>query len=112
MPVARICHLDAVAAGFDAQHQIDDVFERHVGDMRRIKAAPANVIANALLRQSFDGVIERFDAHRRPFPILLELIGRKGHVAHVGKKGVVDLHHEAGIDDRFVFLAQRLGELE
>jgi hypothetical protein len=110
--VARISHLDAIAASFDAQHQIDDVFERHVGDVRRVKAAPANVIADAFFRQSLDGVIERLDADRRPFAILLELIGREGHVVHVRQERVVDLHDQAGIDDRLVFLAQRFGELE
>ena len=94
------------------QHEINDIFQRHVGDMRRVTAAPADVIANALFRQSLDGVIERLDTDRRPFPIFLELIGGEGHVVHVRKKRIVDLHHQAGVDNRFVFFAQRFGELE
>ena len=39
-------------------------------------------------------------------------LGGEGHVVHIGQKRVVDLHHQSGIDDRLVFLAQRLGELE
>ena len=112
MLVAGIRHLDAIGAGLHPQHQIDDVLERQVGDVRRVKAAPADVIADAVLRQAGDGVVERVDAHRGPFAILRQLGGGKRHVVHVGQKRVVDLHHQPGIDYRLVFLAQRLGELE
>ena len=37
MLVARIAHFDAVGAGFYLEHQVDDILERHVRDMRRVK---------------------------------------------------------------------------
>ena len=38
---------------------------------------------------------------------------RRHHLfVHVGQEGIVDLHVEAGIDDRLVFLVQAVGERE
>ena len=38
---------------------------------------------------------------------------RRHHLfVHVGQEGVVDLHIQAGIDDRLVFLVQAVGERE
>jgi len=39
-------------------------------------------------------------------------IGGNHLLVHVGQERVVDLHVEAGIDDRLVFLAQAIGERE
>ena len=70
------------------------------------------MIADAILRQSGDGVVERVDAQCRPFPVLREIVGGKRDIVHVGQERIVDLHHQPGVDDRLVFFAQRLGELE
>src|ERR1700689_4405276 len=79
MIVPRISHLDAIAARFDAQDEIDDILGRNVGGVRRVKAAPADVVADALFRQSGERMIERLDGHRRPLAIWLRLGGGKSH---------------------------------
>ena len=48
----------------------------------------------------------------RPLPVLRERHRRHHLLVHEGQEGVVDLHVEAGIDDRPVLRAQRLGERE
>ncbi len=57
-------------------------------------------------------VVERVDAKLRPVAVL-RLAHRRHHpLVHVGQEGVVDLHVEAGIDDRLVFLVQAVGKRE
>ena len=90
MLVARIGALDDIGAGFDAQDEIDDVFQRHIGGVRAGPASPANVIADLLLGDAFERVVERVHLHRHPIAILVESLGR--HLAVVGDGGarVVD----------------------
>ncbi len=45
MGVTRIGGLEGIMADSHLQHEIDDLFERHVESMRPVPAAPANVIA-------------------------------------------------------------------
>ena len=57
-------------------------------------------------------MIERVDAQLRPAPVIGGAHRRHHALEHVGQEGVVDLDVEAGIDDRLVFLVQRVGERE
>ena len=110
--VARIGLLDAVGADLHLQQQIDDVLQRHVEGVRPVPAAPADVIARALLGDAAQRVVERVDAKLRPVAVL-RLAHRRHHaLVHVGQERVVDLHDEAGIDDGLVFLVQGFGEGE
>ncbi len=110
MGVARIGGLEGIMADAHLKHEIDDVLERHVEGMRAVPAAPADVIARALFRDAAQRVVERIDAQLRPAPILG--VGHRRHHAlvHIGQEGVVDLDVKPGVDDRFVFLMQRVGE--
>ena len=110
--VARIGLLDAVGADLHLQQQVDDVLQRHVEGVRAVPASPADVIARALLGNAAQRMVERVDAKLRPVAVL-RLAHRRHHpLVHVGQEGVVDLHIEAGIDDRLVFLVQAVGERE
>ncbi len=110
--VARIGGLELIGADIHLQHQVDDVLHRHVEGVRPVPAAPADVIARALRRDTVERVIERVDAHLRPGAVLGMRHRRHHLLVHVGQEGIVDLHVEAGIDDRLVFLVQAVGERE
>ncbi|HZK73263.1 MAG TPA: hypothetical protein VFD88_04610, partial [Clostridia bacterium] len=53
-------------------------------------------------------MVDRVDARLRPGEVVLHRAGRNEHVVHEGDERVVDLHAEAGVDDRLVLLAQCL----
>ena len=56
-------------------------------------------------------VVERLDAELRPFPKLLER--EIGLLDPLGDEmRIVDLQQKAGLHDRLVFLAQRIGDGE
>jgi len=80
--------------------------------VRPVSAAPADMIAGALLREASERVIEHLDAHHRPLAVVLRRLRR--HHDLVGKRevGIVDLQDQTGIDDRLVFLMQRIGDRE
>ena len=109
MLMARVGGLERIGAGVDLQHQIDEVLQLHVVDARADVDAVAGVVADAIGRQAAQRVIEDFDAVRRPFAAGVDIRLRVHHVIR-SQERVVDLEHEAGIDDRPVFLVQRLGE--
>jgi hypothetical protein len=54
--------LEQVRPGGDLQHDLDDVAHRDVGNVRPVPASPAQVEADAILREPADGVVERLDA--------------------------------------------------
>lgn len=112
MFVARVGLLDAVVSDLHLQQQIDDVLQGHVEGMRPVPASPADVIARTVFRNSAQRVVQCVDAKLRPGAVL-RLAHRRHHLlVHVGKERVVDLHGEARIDDRLVFLMQTVGERE
>ena len=47
--VTNIARLDRIALGVHAQHYLDDVTQRNVRGMRPLPAAPADVMADAVL---------------------------------------------------------------
>ena len=93
------------------EDQVDDVLELRVGDMRHVPAAEADVIADAILRDAVERVVERVDPQLRPVAIFLRALLDQ-MVVHVGEHGVVDLQHEAGLDHFEIFLAHRAGDRE
>ena len=110
MFMARIGSLELIGADVHLQHEIDDVLHRHVEGVRSVPAAPADVIARTLRRDAFERVIERVDAQLGPVAVLGMGHRRHHFLVHVRQEGVVDLHVEAGLDDRPVFLVQAVGE--
>ena len=54
-------------------------------------------------------LIERLDANHRELVVLLDRRLRHDGVPVVGDRRIVDLQDDAGIDDRLVFLVQRVG---
>ena len=107
--VADIAGLERIGAGIDGQHDIDDVAHRDVGRVRPVPAAPAQMEADAVLRQAAERVVERLDPDHRE---LLVLLDRRLGIDHVPVRGdgrIVELQDQPGIEDRLVLLAHRLG---
>ena len=88
---------------------IDHVLRLHVVNARADIDAVAGVVADAVRRQAAECVVESFDAAGGPFAACGD-VGLGVHHVIGGEERVVDLEDEAGIDDRLVFLAQRVGE--
>ena len=86
--------------------------ERNIGSVRAVPAAPADVKADAVRRQPAQRVIERLHAHLLEFLELPKRRLRIDHVPVVRQARIVDLQHDAGIDDRLVLVAHRLGRGE
>src|SRR5205814_9570567 len=65
MFVADIARLEGVGLYIHRQQHLDDVAHRDVRHMLDVPAAPAQVEADAVLRQPADRVIERVDPYPR-----------------------------------------------
>ena len=89
-----------VRARVHLEDQVDDLAQRHVGGMRPRPAAPAHVVADAILRDSFERVVEHVDVAGEPRVVLVEGPRRHHSVVRHRGPGVVHLQQETGIDDR------------
>ena len=87
--------------------EIDDILERHIGGVRAGPAAPADVIADAVGRQAGDGLVEHLDLERQPFAVVGKASRRHHAVIGHGGARIVELQHEAGVDDHAIFGAHR-----
>ena len=111
--VAHVGRLERIALRLDLQHQVDDVLERQVVGVRAVPGPPAQVIAHAVFRNSLQRMVDGIDAQPGELvAILLDAERRLEHVPPVDQAGIVDLQDEAGVHDRQIFLAQRVGERE
>src|SRR4030095_13978461 len=61
MFVADVTGFDQVRLGVDLENDVDDVAQRKIGGVRTVPAAPADVIAHAIDRDAFEGVIQNFN---------------------------------------------------
>ena len=59
--VPDVASLDRVSANANLKQDVDDVPERQVGGMRPVPAAPADVVADPILGQTAQRVVEGFD---------------------------------------------------
>src|SRR6185295_10453538 len=81
------------------------------GDVRNVPAAKTDVVADPILRDAPQRVVERLDPELRPLPIsLLTLLHQL--VVHVRQHRIVDLQHETRIDDLQILLAEGVGDGE
>jgi hypothetical protein len=109
--VAGVGLLHGVVAGVDLEDEPDGVAQRRVVGMGPVPAAPADVVADPLLGQAAQRVVERVDAELGPAAVVVVgLPARQHRVPLVHEDGVVDLEQEPGVDDRLVLLVQRVGE--
>ena len=65
--------------------------------------------ADAILRQTAYGVVQRIDALHGELLVLFDSWGGIDHVPVLGDGRVVDLQDQAGIDDGLVFVVHRVG---
>ncbi len=71
------------------------------------------MVADAVLRNALERVVERVDPQRRPAPIVVDgAAEREDRVVLVHEHGVVDLEQEARVDDTPVLLVQRVRDRE
>ncbi len=107
--VAHIAGLEGVRPGVDLEHHLDDVAHGDVGGVRAVPAAPAEMKADAILRQAAQRVVERFDPRHGELAVFF---GRRlgiDLIEVLGDRRIVDLQDETSLDDRLVLLAHRLG---
>src|SRR5688572_7314185 len=76
--------------------------------MRPMPAAPADMIADAISRNVRQRVIGRFDPRFTKFLKFLQIDVRQQLVPTRGNPRIVQLDQKAGVDDRLVFLLERL----
>ena len=91
--VTDVAGLDRVSTNANLKQDVDDVPERQVGGMRPVPAAPADLIADPILGQTTEGVVEGFDPHHCELPVLVDAGFGIGHVPSIRKPGVVKLQH-------------------
>ena len=101
-----------VGAGVDLEHEVDDVLQGDIGGVRRVPAAPAGVVAHAVLRNAFERPVRRLDTHVLLAPVLLVAGVRVNHALAVAQAGVVDLEDEARINDGLEVVLDDLGQRE
>ena len=103
--VARIGGLEAVGAGVDLQHIFDDVGQRRLVEARAFVDAVAGVEAHLLGAECpCSARLVGLDIDLRA-ALLLRVV-EAGLEEDVGQERIVDLHQQAGVDDRAVFLVQ------
>ena len=110
--VAHIGGLDRIGAGLHLQDQVDDVLERRVGDVRHVPAAEADVIADAVLRDAFERVVERLDAQLGPFAIASAGSAATRWSYMLASTASSTCSTKPALVDLEIFLAQRLGDGE
>ena len=97
----------AMRAAF--QHDIDDVFQGHVPEMRASGAGPADMHPHPVGRDVSHGVIQHLDVHRRDLAEFLQAqVGELGVPAQ-GQVGTVELKQEPGLDDGPILPSHHLG---
>ena len=109
MLVADVAGFEGVSLGIDGQHDLDDVAHRYVGGVRAVPTPPAQMEADAVLRQAAQRVIEGLDPDHREFLVRFDTRLGVHHVPIVGDRRIVELQDEAGIENSLVFFAQCLG---
>ena len=107
--VPDIAGLEGVGPGIDGEHDLDDVAHRNVSRVRPVPAAPAQMKADALLRQTAQRMVQCFDPHHREFLVVFDRGLGIDHVPARRGRRIVELQDEPGIEDRLVLLAHRFG---
>src|SRR5437660_12210615 len=72
-------------------------------------AAPAQMEADPLWRQTADRMVERVDPGSHQFPVIFNGWLRVDLVPALGEAGVIQLQDDSGINDGLVLLAHRIG---
>ena len=78
--------------------------------MRALIIAPADVNANAVLRNVLQGMVQGFDMQGGDFQERVIREVGKQHVPRQGKVGTVELQIKAGGNDGLIFRAHRIGK--
>src|ERR1700733_9991383 len=77
--------------------------------MRTVPTSPADVETDAILRDSFQGMINCLNLELRPFPVAGRVTFlREPQVPDVDQGRIVDLQDETGVDDGLIFFTDGL----
>ena len=111
--MAGVRLLDRVVPRPYLQHEVDDLGQRRVERVGAVPASPADVVADTILRDALERVVERVDTHLGPPTVVLDRPAqRQDRVVLVHEHGVVDLQEEPGVHDRPVLVSQRVRHRE
>ena len=103
MRVARRSGLEGESSDLGTQDFLDDVRKGHVGNVRSVPGAPADMQARLFLGQAGDGIIEDVDALADKTAEVLHRRLRVDLVPSLGQVGRVELHSKPSIGDGLVF---------
>src|SRR6266550_3292230 len=106
--VAGIRRLDQIRARPHPQNQIDDLLERDIRGVRSGPTTPANVVANPVLRNPLQSMVQYVDVAAQPSIVVFETSRRHHPIVGYGGARVVHLQQNAGVDNRLVFSSQCL----
>src|SRR6267143_556157 len=110
--VARVGGLEGDRGGPREEHDVDDLFERHVAVVRAFVVAPAQVHSQPIRRDVRSSVVERLDVQPR---VLAEFFQGQARVLDVPahrEVRAVDLQNDAGLRHRLVLVAHRIRDGE
>src|SRR5206468_4789205 len=109
--VPRVRGLEGVGAGADLQHHVDEVLQLQIVNARADVDPVAGVPADPVSRQPAERVVQGLHPDLGPAANLVH--AELGVRDVVGRQvRVVDLHEEAGIDDRAVLLVHGVRDRE
>ena len=110
MGVVRVGRLEGVGPGPDAQHNVNDIFQRHVGRVWAVPAAPAHMVANAVLGQTRQGLIEGLHPTHGKGAIVRQGGLRVRRIVLRHQARIVDLQDEARVDDGLILVLHGVGD--
>ena len=110
--VARIRRLEKIGLRAHGQHDVHHVAHLDVVRVRAVPAAPAQVVAHAVLRNVAKRMIEGVDAKQRALPERRQAHLQADAIPQGRQPRVVDLQDEAGRRDHLVFDTQGFREGE
>src|SRR5262245_8966680 len=107
--MARIRRLDEIRLRFHAQHQVHDFFELEVEGVRPVPAAPAQVVAHALLGDVAQRMVKRFYSEKTVSSECVKAHLDADAIPERREPRIVDLQRHARGGNRLVLDAHRLG---
>jgi hypothetical protein len=110
--VPRVGCFDQVSLRLHGEQNIHQVLQFQIVSVRTVPASPTEVIADPILGDVAQCIVQRLNAHLAPAFESLKADADSDAVPEGGQPRVVDLQDNARLDDGVVLLAQRLSQSE